>query len=280
MLRGDHLDHHPERDQVVGRGQRVGVAEVDLVLADRDLVVRRLQVEAHLLQRQLDVAAAVLAAVDRGHVEVGRGVVRVDGRVAVGVQPEQEELGLRADLHRVAEVGGLRQHALQVRARVAGERLAVGVGDVADQARGAGVLGAPPRQHGVRRRIRQEVHVRLLDPLEAADRRAVEHQLVVERLLQLLDRDRDVLDLAVRLGELQPYEGDVVPPAALEHFLLVHDPPSEIGVREAAESIASLRGPRRSQGQTASVAAAISCATSTMSRLAFHTWSWRWAPVP
>ena len=158
-------------------------------------------------------------------VEVGGGVVRIDGRVAVGVEPEQEELGLRADLHRVAEVGGLLEHPLQVRARIAGERLAVRVGDVADQARGAGVLGAPPGQHRVRCRIRQEVHVRLLDALEAADRRAVEHQLVVERLLQLLDRDRHVLDLAVRLRELQPHEGDVVAPAALEHFLLVHDPP-------------------------------------------------------
>ena len=81
---GDRLDHQPERDQVVGGRERVGVAEVDLVLADRDLVVGGLELEAHLLERDLDVAPAVLAAVDRRDVEVRRGVVRVDGRVAVG----------------------------------------------------------------------------------------------------------------------------------------------------------------------------------------------------
>ena len=217
---GDRLDHHPERDQVVGGGERVSVAEVDLVLADRDLVVRGLDLEAHLLERDLDVAPAVLAAVDRGDVEVRRGVVRVDGRVAVAVELEEEELGLGADVHRVAQVGGLLQHPAQVGARIAGEGLAVGVGDVADQPGGAGRLGAAPREHRVRRRVRQEVHVRLLDPLESADRRAVEHQLVVERLLELVDGDGDVLDGAVRLGELEAHEGNAVARALLQDLCL------------------------------------------------------------
>ena len=204
------------------------MAEVDLVLADRHLVVGGLDVEPHLLERDLDVAPAVLAPVDRRDVEVRRRVVRVDGRVAVGVELEEEELGLGADVHGVAQVGGLLEHAPQVRARIAGERLAVGIGDVADQAGGAGRLGAAPREHRVGRGVGQEVHVGLLDPLEPADRRPVEHQLVVERLLELVDRDRNVLDGAVRLGELEAYKRNAVSRTLLKDFLLVHGRPSPV----------------------------------------------------
>src|SRR6185437_14486157 len=74
-------------------------------------------------------------------------------------------------------------------------------------------------------RVGQEVHVRLLDPLEAADRRAVEYELVVERLLELVHRNRHVLDGPVRLRELQSHERDVVAPAALDDLLPVHRGP-------------------------------------------------------
>ena len=91
----------------------VGVLEVDLVLAGRDLVVGRLDLEAHLLEGEDDVPARFLAAVDGGQVEVGALVVRVDDRIAVGVAAEQEELGLGARDHRVAEGRGLVHLLLQ-----------------------------------------------------------------------------------------------------------------------------------------------------------------------
>ena len=46
------------------------------MLAVRDLVVRRLDLEAHLLERDYDRATRVLAAVRRGEVEVAADVVR------------------------------------------------------------------------------------------------------------------------------------------------------------------------------------------------------------
>ena len=114
---------------------------------------------------------------------------------------EEEELGLRAALH--VEALGLRvgEDLLELDARVAGERRAVGIGDVADDARDLARLAPAPRQHRERVGVGMEVHVGLLDALEAADRRAVEHQLVVERLVELLDRDRDVPKMSVQLGE-------------------------------------------------------------------------------
>ena len=68
--------------------------EVDLVLPGRDLVVGGLDVHAHLLERQDNLAPHVLAEVDGGEVEVAGRVVRLGGRPAVAAL-EEEELGFR-----------------------------------------------------------------------------------------------------------------------------------------------------------------------------------------
>ena len=82
-LRLRHVLHHEaERADVVGGDQRVVVAEIDLVLAGRDLVVRGLDVKAHLLERQDDLAADVLAEIDRRQIEVAARVVRLGRRLA------------------------------------------------------------------------------------------------------------------------------------------------------------------------------------------------------
>ena len=75
------------------------------MLAGRYLVMRRLDVHAHLLEREDDLAADVLAEIDRRKVEVAGRVVGFDGRPSVAAQ-EQEELGLRPGLHRQAAIGG------------------------------------------------------------------------------------------------------------------------------------------------------------------------------
>ena len=79
----DVLHDEPERRDVVGGRQRVGVAEVDLVLAVRDLVVRRLDLEPHLLEHVHDRAPRILAEVRRREVEVAADVVRDRRRLAV-----------------------------------------------------------------------------------------------------------------------------------------------------------------------------------------------------
>ena len=68
----DLLHDEAEGRDAVGRRHGVGVLEVDLVLAGRDLVVRRLDLEAHLLEREHDVAPRLFAPVDGGQVEVAR----------------------------------------------------------------------------------------------------------------------------------------------------------------------------------------------------------------
>ena len=76
-----HLLHHEaERRDVVGRAQCVGITEVDLVLAVRDLVMRRLHLETQLLERIHDRASRILAQVHRREVEVAPDIVCVGCR--------------------------------------------------------------------------------------------------------------------------------------------------------------------------------------------------------
>ena len=71
------LHDEPERRDVVGRLERVGIPEVDLVLAVRDFVVRRLDLESHLLEHVHHRAPRILAEVGRREIEVAADVVRV-----------------------------------------------------------------------------------------------------------------------------------------------------------------------------------------------------------
>ena len=115
VLLGDVLDDEAERADVVGGDQHVVLAEVDLVLAGGDLVVRRLDVDADRLERQDDLPPHVLAEVDGREVEIAGGVVRVGGGLAVA-RLEEEELRLRSAVHRVAGGRRLGDGALQRRA--------------------------------------------------------------------------------------------------------------------------------------------------------------------
>ena len=199
------LHHEPEGADVVRRRQHIVVAEVDLVLAGGDFVMRGLDVEPHRLEREHDLAAHVLALIDRRQVEVAARVVRLGGRLAVAPL-EQEELGLGPRVHREAALGGQRDHALQRGARAAGERLAVGPVDVADHPRHLLAARVAPREDREGVEVGPQVHVRLLDADEALDRRAVEHDLAVQRVLELAVGDLDVLDRPEDVGELQAEE--------------------------------------------------------------------------
>ena len=142
----DVLHDEAERAHVVRRRQHVVVAEIDLVLAGRDFVMRGLDVESHLLEREDDLAAHILAEIDRREIEVAGGVVGLGRRLAVAAL-KQEELGLGPGLHREAALGRQRDDPLQRRPRAAGKRGAVRVGDVADDAAdasGANAASCPP----------------------------------------------------------------------------------------------------------------------------------------
>ena len=102
----DGPHHEPQGGQMVGHRQRVGVAEVDFVLAAGHLVMRRLGAELHLLEGRDDDAAGALPAVHRHEIEVAAGVERPGGRLPALALLEDEELHLTPDPHGEAERGG------------------------------------------------------------------------------------------------------------------------------------------------------------------------------
>ena len=110
-----------------------GIAEVNLMLARRHLVVRRLHLEAHELEAIDDDTADLLALVHRAEVEVAGEVVRAGGGRAVGRLLEEEELRLAARHHLEAELPGAGDLALQRVAGTAVEGSAVRGVDVADE---------------------------------------------------------------------------------------------------------------------------------------------------
>ena len=198
--------------------------KIDLVLAGRDLVMRGFDVHAHLLERDDDFAADVFTEIDRREIEVAGRVVRLGGGLAVAAQ-EQEELGFRPRHHREAALGGEGDDVLQRGARAAGEGAAVGIGDVADQAADARAVGVGPGEDLEGRQVGTEIHVRLFDSDEAFDRRAVEHDVAVERFGELAVGDLDVLDDAEDVGELKAQELDALLLGPFEDLLLFAPPP-------------------------------------------------------
>ena len=205
-LEGDLPHHEPERHDVVGHREGVGVAEVDLVLARGVLVVAVLDGDAHRLERVDRALAEVGGDVGGGEVEVGRLVERLRRRARVGVG-EVEELHLGRGVEAEAPLAGPVEVAAQHLAGVALERRAVDVGDVAEHA-GRGAVGVGPREQLEAVRVGPGEHVALLHPAEAVDRRAVEAHALVEGALQLGRGDGEGLELAEHVGEPEPDQPD------------------------------------------------------------------------
>ena len=217
-LRMRHVLHdEAERADVVGGRQHVVVAEVDLVLAGRDLVMRGLDVEAHLLEREDDLAAHVLAEIDRRQVEVAAGVVRLGRRLAVAPL-EQEELGLGAGVHREAPLGGERDDALQrACAGSPSNGVAVRVGDVADHpadplAATGCPTGRPGRSSRSGRRYMSDSSIRTKPSIDEPSNMIWPSSASLE----LAVGDLDVLDRPEDVGELQAHELHLLALGALE----------------------------------------------------------------
>ena len=214
---GDIAHDELEGREVVGGGQRVGIPEVDLVLPGGHLVVGGLNLEAHLHQLLDDDAPDLLTAVDRPQVEVRRGVMGDGGRRPIGRLLEQKELSLTPGHHRKAQLAGPLDLALECRTRAPGKRLLVRSVDVAEQPGHASTL-VFVGQNPERVQIRLEQHVGFFDPDEAFDRRSIEHDLTVERLLELAARHLDVLVDSEDVGELEADEVDAEAPGELQHL--------------------------------------------------------------
>ena len=168
------------------------------------------------LERADRLVAQLRRRVHRRHREVAALVERLGALVVL----EEEVLELGADVERVE---AHRLHALERApkhvARVALVRLAVGRDDVADHPRRP---SSRPRAAGMSWNVSGSgiaTMSRLLDRVEARDRRAVEAHPVVERALELARRDREALQMPLEVGEPEQHELDLLLLDALEDVL-------------------------------------------------------------
>src|SRR5215210_1453943 len=179
VLGGYLLDDRLVGHHLVGHLQGAVEAQVYLVLADADLVVRVLYVDAELLQRHDRLAPQAGRRIQRRQVEVA---AVVQGFGAGGV-PEVEVLELRpAEEVIEAHLAGALERPSQDVARVADIRVSVRRPDIADHAGRRSLLRAP-RDRLERRSVGHGDHVRLLDVLVAGDRRPVKAHPAIQRIL-------------------------------------------------------------------------------------------------
>ena len=118
---GDLLHHEPERHHAVGHRQRVGVAQVDLLLARGVLVEAVLDRDAELLELADRLLAQVAGGVVGGQVEEAAVVERARRLAGLGLL-EVEELDVGGDVEREPALVGGPHVAPQHLARIALER--------------------------------------------------------------------------------------------------------------------------------------------------------------
>jgi hypothetical protein len=185
---------------------------------------------------------------ERGEVEVAALVEdRRHPGLAQLVAGEVEVLQLRADVVGVEpQLLGAGQRPAHDEARIALIGLAAGPQDVAEHPRDVALVTVdPPREHRVRVSVGHRDHVRLLDSVEAGDRRAVEAHALCERPLQLLATDREALQLSEYVGEPEANELHAVVLCLADDVLGARGPLRDrCHVRSLLQSWSSTRSPR------------------------------------
>ena len=218
VARRNGFDGALESVQIVGGFQRSRVAEADLVLAVAALVVAVLGVQAHFLDGKADLAADVLALIQRRNVKVAAHVKRDAGGVAVLIGLKQIELALAAHIAGQAHGAGALDDRLQVAAAVALKRFAVGQRDIAVHADNAPLGGAPGQDCGGVG-VRPEDQITLLHIHKPGDGRTVKADTLGKGAGQLTGKERDIFLVAENIAECQFCELNIVVLNKIENVL-------------------------------------------------------------
>ena len=209
VLRRHRADHRAERDGIVRRRQRVGIAKVDLVLPRAAFVVGAFGLNAHLLQHQADLPADVLAPVVGSDVHVAGLVVGDGGVSAVLVQLKQIEFHFGAEGKVVASGVRIGHRLFQDAAGVPLEGAAIGMENIAEHPHHLALLG-PPRQLYQRGRVRPQQQVGACLTAEALDGGGVDGDAVFKSAAQLTGHNGHIVLLSVDVAEGQADEPDIL----------------------------------------------------------------------
>ena len=209
VCRADAANRPLECGGIIGRRERITIAEVDLHLAGALLVVGRFGCDPHLNKRVADISAQVFPCVQRVHIHVARLVDRLVRLASALVLPEYVELHLRAEfdfdplrprfLHRLLE------HIASVPLKGGSVR----IDNVAEHAADSSVRGSPGNdRNGGGIRLQKEIAADIR--VKSCDRRSVDGDPELHGSLQLPGHDRDILLCSEHVKICQPYKLNVI----------------------------------------------------------------------
>ena len=202
---------------MIRRRQRIVGLNSDFVLPWPHFVMGGNGTDAHLFQRQADVAADVFPAVERRDVQEARPIVRDGGRVAVFIQTEKVEFALCAEAEGKALLRGALCGVAKQQAAVLREGTAGAVGDGAVEPRHAPRL-RPPGQHLQGGGVGVQHHVRRGGTGKAAHQSRVKGNAALEGAGQLVRHDGDIFQRAECVAERKADELDAVFRYELQHL--------------------------------------------------------------
>ena len=221
----DLLHDVPERHDVVGHREGVGVAQIDLLLTRRGLVVAELDRDAHRLECVDGVAAEIRSRIVHSLVEVSARVRRDRWSAVDRAVLQKEELDFRVDVAAEAQVAGLAQLATQYVARIGPRRRTVGHRDVTEHASGMlRTVLVGPRQDLECRGVGPSDGVGFGDSRESLDGGTVESDSLLEGAFEFGGGDRHRFEVPENIGEPQADKPNVALFQGTKHefFLAIH----------------------------------------------------------
>ena len=181
-------------------------------------MVGALGLDSHLLQRDADLPADVLALVPGGDVHVAGAVVGDRGGLALLIGLEEIKLHFRPKGKAHAQGCGALHRLFQQRTGVCFQCRPVGVGDAAEHAHHLPVLAAPGEGgEGAGIGVKKEVGAHLAP--EARNGRGVDGDALTEGTFQFIRHDGDVLLLSEDVAEGQTDKAHIFLPHIFHNFL-------------------------------------------------------------
>ena len=226
-LQRNLLDDGTEGHDVVGRGERIRITQINLILAWTRLMVRVFHRNAHLFEHVDGGTAEVHARAARHMVEIA-ALIDWGWRLGPIILPfEQIEFNFRMHVEGEALLLGFRQSLLQHMTRIAQRRLAIRGKHVAEHACSA-LRTAAPWKNLEGRRIGFDDHIVFGHTGETFHRGTVESEPFLERSFQFSRCDSHGLQCSQHIREPQTNEAHVAffDCAQSKLLLFIHSVPS------------------------------------------------------
>ena len=213
----DFLDDQTKGHHVVRHRERVGIAQIDLVLRRRAFVVARLDADVHFFERERRFAAQRRGDIVAREIEVAALIERLrHERRAFDGRFEVEKLDFRANIKGVAQSRRVAQLALQNPARIGVGGRAIRQTDVAKQARD-GAFRRAEGQQAKRGGIGKSDHVAFVFARKTFDGAAVEGDAFFESTLEFVGDDGHAFERAEDVGEPEAHELDLALLSGAQH---------------------------------------------------------------